>query len=320
MDINAHVGGPIVKDKLWFYVGGQFYRTKNRPTGFPEDVDYKQPRFFAKLTSQLTPSLNMNLCLPDGPSTRARTAAPGPRCSPEATVTQDSPDWLVSFSLTKILSPKTFFDLKTNYFEGSYYLDPEVRATTPTPTSTSTTNMLLGRSVLGQLRLLLLRRPGPVRDQRQPDPLRRGLPRRLPRVQVRRRVRAVHGPEPLRLHGHGRRRWATTSSTSITSATATAGTTWPTSTRATTTTPATPGSRLRPGQLADREAAEHQPRPPLQPELGRRQGHVAAPSSRPTGWPPAWASPSTSWATRRPSSRPTTASSPRPCSPPTTTA
>ena len=61
MDINAHIGGPIVKDKLWFYGGGQFYRTQNRPTGFPEDVDYKQPRMFVKLTSQLAPTLNMSV-------------------------------------------------------------------------------------------------------------------------------------------------------------------------------------------------------------------------------------------------------------------
>ena len=125
MDINGHLGGPIVKDKLWFYVGGQFYRTQNRPTGFPEDVDYKQPRFFAKLTSQLTPSLNMNLAFQrtryDGTNRGA-----GSTTSPEACVTQDSPDWLVSFNLTKILSPTTFFDIKSNYFEGIYYLDPEV--------------------------------------------------------------------------------------------------------------------------------------------------------------------------------------------------
>jgi len=125
MDINAHVGGPIVKDKLWFYTGGQFYRTKNRPTGFPEDVDYKQPRFFAKLTSQLTPSLNMNLAFQTTQYQGVNRGA-GSTVSPEATVTQDSPDWLISFSLTQILSPETFFDLKSNYFEGRYYLDPEV--------------------------------------------------------------------------------------------------------------------------------------------------------------------------------------------------
>ena len=123
-DINGHLGGPIVKDRLWFYFGTQFYRTQNRPAGFPEDVDYKQPRIFGKLTAQLTPTLNMNAVFQatryDGVNRGASAWV-----SPEATVTQDSPDWLVSFSMTKILSPKTFFDFKSNYFEGIYYLDPE---------------------------------------------------------------------------------------------------------------------------------------------------------------------------------------------------
>ncbi len=123
MDINGHIGGPVVKDKLWFYVGGQFYQTKERPTGFPEDVRYNQPRIFAKLSSQLTPTLNMSLAF-------QRTKYQGinrdasSTVLPIATVTQNSPDWLLSFNLTKILSPKTFFDVKTNYFEGIYYLNP----------------------------------------------------------------------------------------------------------------------------------------------------------------------------------------------------
>ncbi len=123
LDVNGHLGGPIVKDKLWFYIGGQFQRTMERPAGFPADVDYKQPRLFVKLSSQLTPTLNMSLAF-------QRTKYQGTNRDaadwvlPEATVTQDSPDWLLSFNLTKILSPKTFFDVKTNYFEGIYYLDP----------------------------------------------------------------------------------------------------------------------------------------------------------------------------------------------------
>jgi len=125
MDVNGHLGGPIFKDKLWFYTGGQFYRTQNRPTGFPEDVDYKQPRFFAKLTSQLTPTLNMNAVF-QRTKYQGQNRGASNTTSKEACVTQDSPDWLVSFSLTKILSPTTFFDIKSNYFEGIYYLDPEV--------------------------------------------------------------------------------------------------------------------------------------------------------------------------------------------------
>ena len=125
MDINGHLGGPIIKDKLWFYVGGQFYRTQDRPTGFPEDVDYKQPRFFAKLSAQVDPTLSMNGVF-QATSYNGINRDSGATVSPEATVIQDSPDWLASFSLTKILSPNTFFDLKTNYFKGRYYLDPEV--------------------------------------------------------------------------------------------------------------------------------------------------------------------------------------------------
>jgi hypothetical protein len=125
MDVNGHLGGPFIKDKLWWYVGVQFYRTKNRPAGFPDDVDYKQPRIFAKLTSQLTPSLNMSAAF-QRTKYQGKNRDAWANVLPEATVTQDSPDWLVSFSLTKILSPKTFFDIKTNYFEGIYYLDPAV--------------------------------------------------------------------------------------------------------------------------------------------------------------------------------------------------
>ena len=110
MDINGHLGGPIIKDKLWFYVGGQFYRTQDRPTGFPEDVDYKQPRFFAKLSAQVDPTLSMNGVF-QATSYNGINRDSGATVSPEATVIQDSPDWLASFSLTKILSPNTFFDL-----------------------------------------------------------------------------------------------------------------------------------------------------------------------------------------------------------------
>jgi hypothetical protein len=124
-DINGHLGGPILRDKLWFYAGLQFYRTQERPAGFPEDRDYKQPRIFVKLTTQLTPTLNMN-AMYQRTKYQGENRGAGATTSPEACLTQDSPDWLAGFNLNKILSSKTFFDLKTNYFEGYYYLNPEV--------------------------------------------------------------------------------------------------------------------------------------------------------------------------------------------------
>ncbi|MGB4703552.1 MAG: TonB-dependent receptor [Candidatus Saccharicenans sp.] len=125
MDANAHLGGPIIRDKLWFYVGLQYYRTWRYPTGFPEAVDYKQPRSFLKLSAQLTPSLSMVGSVQIDTYNGINRGA-GANVSPEATVTQKSPGVVGNFSLTKIISSKTFFDLKAAYFWGYYYLDPEV--------------------------------------------------------------------------------------------------------------------------------------------------------------------------------------------------
>ncbi len=124
-DINGHLGGPIIKDKLWFYTGVQYYRSRDWPTGFPEAWERRQPRLFAKLTSQLTPTLSMNLGFQTTKYECTNRGADSTTAA-DAVVDQHSPDWLLSFSLTKIISPKTFFDVKTNYFEGIYYLDPEV--------------------------------------------------------------------------------------------------------------------------------------------------------------------------------------------------
>lgn len=125
MDGNAHLGGPIIKDKLWFYVGLQYYETWRYPTGFPEAVDYKQPRSFIKFTSQVTPSLSLNLSVQID-TYNGKNRGAGATVSPEACVNQKSPEIVGNFTLTKIINSKTFFDLKASYFWGYYYLDPEV--------------------------------------------------------------------------------------------------------------------------------------------------------------------------------------------------
>lgn len=123
-DFAFNVGGPIMKDKLWFFLGAQYYRSQRYPTGFPEALDYKQPRFFIKLTAQLSPSTNINAFFENdvyNGTNRGGSAT----TSPEATVDQESPDIVGNFSLTQILSERTFFDIKGSFFHGYYYLTPE---------------------------------------------------------------------------------------------------------------------------------------------------------------------------------------------------
>jgi hypothetical protein len=123
-DFDVHLGGPIKKDKLWFYVGLQYYRTQDYPTGFPAAVDYKQPHSFFKLSAQPSPSTPITLSV-EVDTYNGINRDGGATVLPEATVTQKSPEVVANFTLTHIFSPKTFMDVKAAFFWGYYYLEPE---------------------------------------------------------------------------------------------------------------------------------------------------------------------------------------------------
>jgi len=125
MDGNAHLGGPITKDKVWFFAGLQWYHSWRYPTGFPEAIDYIQPRSFLKINSQLSSKLSMIGSI-EVDTYNGKNRGGSATTSPEAVVDQTSPEVVANFSLTNILSPKTFLDLKAAYFWGYYYLEPEV--------------------------------------------------------------------------------------------------------------------------------------------------------------------------------------------------
>ena len=122
-DFALNLGGPIKRDKVWFFAGGQYYRSQWYPTGFNEAVDYKQPRAFVKITAQLSPSTNINTFY-EFDAYQGKNRGAGPTTDPQATVTQDSPDHVGNFTLTQIISERTFFDIKASFFHGYYYLDP----------------------------------------------------------------------------------------------------------------------------------------------------------------------------------------------------
>lgn len=124
-EIGGHLGGPIVKDKVWFYLGAHYFRRKNYVTGFPEPVDYKMPRAFVKINAQLAPSTSI-MTFYEYDAYDGINRGSGAWVSPEACVNQESPDNVGNFSLTQIITPKTFLDLKAAFFVGYYYLEPEV--------------------------------------------------------------------------------------------------------------------------------------------------------------------------------------------------
>ena len=128
-DANVHLGGPIKKDKIWFYQGFQFQHFDDYATGFPEARAYDQPRSFTKITAQVTPSTNMMFTL-ELDDYRGKNRGGNATTAPDAVVNQTGPEIVGNFGLTHIFSPKTFIDVKAAYFLGNYYLEPETgRAT-----------------------------------------------------------------------------------------------------------------------------------------------------------------------------------------------
>lgn len=124
-EFGSHLGGPLQKDKIWFYLGAHYFRLMDYVTGFPEAQDYKMPRVFVKINAQLTPSTSM-MTFYEFDDYNGINRGAGADVSPEACLNQDSPNNVGNFSLTQIISPKTFFDLKAAFFFGYSYLDPEV--------------------------------------------------------------------------------------------------------------------------------------------------------------------------------------------------
>lgn len=127
-DVNLHLGGPFIKDKLWFFAGAQFYQSRDFPSGFHDPTGrgrrYNQPRGFFKITYQLNENNRFSGFLEHdqycGVNRRASY-----NVSQEATVTQISPEWVWNLNYTHIFGPKTFLDVKIGGYWGYYYLEPE---------------------------------------------------------------------------------------------------------------------------------------------------------------------------------------------------
>ncbi|UCH93910.1 MAG: TonB-dependent receptor [Candidatus Aminicenantes bacterium] len=122
---SAHldVGGPIIKDKLSFFVSGLYHREIEALPGTDYDRDYWQPKGFFKLTWQPTTKTRLNAFVEyDIYNGKGRSG--GATTEEAATVRQDSPEAVGSISLQHLFSDYTFMEAKLAYFSGYYDLIP----------------------------------------------------------------------------------------------------------------------------------------------------------------------------------------------------
>jgi hypothetical protein len=121
--IHLDVGGPIIKDKLSFFLSGLYHRETEQLSGTTYDRDYWQPKGFAKLTWQPSTKTRINTFVEyDVYDGRGRDGSA--TTEEAATVKQKSPEIVGSISMQHLFSDYTFMETKLAYFSGYYDLIP----------------------------------------------------------------------------------------------------------------------------------------------------------------------------------------------------
>lgn len=141
-DTTIQVGGPIKRDKVWFFTSFQYYRPSTLPASYPPTPPdgytntgigpptrlEKSPRFLFKPTikvgqsDQLTGFFETDSYTVDGRNAGATSL--GDVYATEATLHQDSPELAWNANFTKVVSASSVFDIKYSGFWGYYYLSP----------------------------------------------------------------------------------------------------------------------------------------------------------------------------------------------------
>jgi hypothetical protein len=116
-DLTTNLGGPVIRDRLWFFAGYQYLRDYDSQPGadpaFPRT--YEQNKVFGKLTWRLTPKLHLMQSVHDehwvNPEQPTRTRPFDTTLRPHASVPA------VTFgNLTHTVSDRTFWDVRVGRF------------------------------------------------------------------------------------------------------------------------------------------------------------------------------------------------------------
>ena len=127
LDLTGQLSGPLIKDKLFFFLSAQRFEQRDKPTG-PRTLHTEvSPRFNTKITWQPSPNDNLSFNFQWDYYNQTGRATIGSNLDTDAnTVNQDSPEAIYGLQYRHLFGTRTFAEVKFAGWWGYYYLDPKV--------------------------------------------------------------------------------------------------------------------------------------------------------------------------------------------------
>jgi hypothetical protein len=122
-DVSPQLGGPLRRDRLWFFAGFERYVNEQRPAAFtlvPRRADEPvvatvETKQFVKLTAALAPALRLEGFL-DAEQGKVENAGAGPLTAPEAVGQYTYPRQAANARLTWSRSPRTLVEARYGFY------------------------------------------------------------------------------------------------------------------------------------------------------------------------------------------------------------
>jgi hypothetical protein len=126
VDYTVQIGGPIKRDKAFYFASVQRYSANTDPSGPVTTSTDISPRFNTKVTLQPTTTDTVVLGMQyDAYNVTGRVGSwPASQTTDRQTVREDAPEWVWNAQWRKVMGSSLFLESKFTGYWGYYYLDP----------------------------------------------------------------------------------------------------------------------------------------------------------------------------------------------------
>jgi len=116
-DYAISLGGPVQKDKLWFFLSGEDWEQDIAPLGAAVSSPRKVPRYLGKLTLQADPS-NRFMLMAEHDGLVQDYRGVSATTLPDASYREESPNYTAAVSWESLINANNFVNLKLTGYDG----------------------------------------------------------------------------------------------------------------------------------------------------------------------------------------------------------